>query len=85
MFSGTARRVSNYRNAIVRSKTEKRTYIADEWDQCRDFGGLTFRVPMDKVSFSEPSKHDISCRSAKAACRKRGDGEKRDEDRARSS
>ncbi|GAA5880812.1 hypothetical protein JCM16303_005125 [Sporobolomyces ruberrimus] len=40
--------VSNYRNAIVRSKTEKRTYIADEWDQCRDFGGLTFRVPMDK-------------------------------------
>ncbi|GAA5846658.1 hypothetical protein JCM3766R1_005798 [Sporobolomyces carnicolor] len=42
--------VSNYRNAIIRSKTEKRTYIADEFDECSDFGGLTFRVPMDKAS-----------------------------------
>ncbi|GAA5982302.1 hypothetical protein JCM5350_006134 [Sporobolomyces pararoseus] len=40
--------VQTYRNAIVRSKNEKRSYIADEWDQCQDFGGLTFRVPVDK-------------------------------------
>ncbi|GAA5942621.1 actin family protein [Sporobolomyces koalae] len=41
-------KISVFRNAIVRSKTEKRVYVADEWDQCQDFGGLTFRVPMDK-------------------------------------
>lgn len=43
-------RISIYRNAIIRSKTEKKTYVADEWDACKDFGGLTFRVPMERVS-----------------------------------
>ncbi|CEQ39373.1 SPOSA6832_00899, partial [Sporobolomyces salmonicolor] len=41
-------RVSVYRNAIIRSKTEKKTYVADEWDACKDFGGLSFRVPMER-------------------------------------
>ncbi|GAA6009182.1 hypothetical protein JCM11491_005784, partial [Sporobolomyces phaffii] len=40
--------IKTFRNAIVRSKNEKRSYIADEWDRCKDFGGLTFRVPFDK-------------------------------------
>ncbi|GAA5854697.1 hypothetical protein JCM5353_006130 [Sporobolomyces roseus] len=40
--------VSTFRNAIVRSKTERKTYIADEWDACKDFGGLTFRIPFEK-------------------------------------
>ncbi|GAA5879632.1 hypothetical protein JCM1840_000593 [Sporobolomyces johnsonii] len=40
--------ISIYRNAIIRSKTEKKTYVADEWDACKDFGGLTFRVPMER-------------------------------------
>jgi len=43
-------RVSTFRNAIIRSKTERNTYIADEWDACKDFGGLTFRIPFEKVS-----------------------------------
>ncbi|GAA6063518.1 hypothetical protein JCM10212_004731 [Sporobolomyces blumeae] len=45
---GSSSGVEVFRNAIVRSKTEKKTYVADEWDACKDFGGLTFRVPMEK-------------------------------------
>lgn len=38
-----------FRNAISRSKTAKRSYVADELEsECDDFGGLTFRVPFDR-------------------------------------
>ncbi|KAK4052625.1 Actin- protein 6 [Microbotryomycetes sp. JL221] len=37
-----------FRNAIVKSKSERRNFVADEWDECRDFGGLTFRVPFER-------------------------------------
>ncbi|GJN93358.1 hypothetical protein Rhopal_006411-T1 [Rhodotorula paludigena] len=41
--------VTTFRNAITRSKAAKRTFVADELDdECDDFGGLTFRVPMDR-------------------------------------
>ncbi|POY70972.1 hypothetical protein BMF94_5999 [Rhodotorula taiwanensis] len=41
--------VTTFRNAIARSKTAKRNFIADELDlDCQDFGGLTFRVPFDR-------------------------------------
>ncbi|TKA52518.1 hypothetical protein B0A53_04894 [Rhodotorula sp. CCFEE 5036] len=40
--------VTTFRNAISRSKTAKRNYIADQLEsECDDFGGLTFRVPFD--------------------------------------
>lgn len=41
---------SCYRNAIVRSKTDKRNYVADELDECTDFGGLVFRMAHERVS-----------------------------------
>ncbi|KAK4046316.1 Actin- protein 6 [Microbotryomycetes sp. JL201] len=37
-----------FRNAIIRSKSERRNFVADEWDECRDFGGLTFKVPFER-------------------------------------
>ncbi|GAA5871145.1 hypothetical protein JCM8547_001470 [Rhodosporidiobolus lusitaniae] len=41
--------VRTYRNTIARSKTARRNYVADELDdECEDFGGLTFRVPMER-------------------------------------
>ncbi|GAA5917473.1 hypothetical protein JCM6882_004893 [Rhodosporidiobolus microsporus] len=41
--------VQTYRNAIARSKTARRNFVADELaDECDDFGGLTFRVPMER-------------------------------------
>ncbi|BGP03131.1 Actin-related protein 6 [Rhodotorula toruloides] len=41
--------VETYRNAIARSKAAKRSFVADELaDECDDFGGLTFRVPMER-------------------------------------
>jgi len=49
--SSSARRVvQTYRNTIARSKTAKRSFVGDELtDECDDFGGLTFRVPMERV------------------------------------
>ncbi|BGP51325.1 Actin-related protein 6 [Rhodotorula kratochvilovae] len=41
--------VQTYRNTIARSKPAKRSFVADELtDECEDFGGLTFRVPMER-------------------------------------
>ncbi|ORY73107.1 actin family [Leucosporidium creatinivorum] len=39
---------SVYRNSIIRSKTEKRNYVADELDECKDFGGLVFRMAHER-------------------------------------
>lgn len=44
-------RIQTYRNAIVKSKNERRNFVADEFnDECNDFGQLVFRVPCDRVS-----------------------------------
>ncbi|SGY73736.1 BQ5605_C005g03315 [Microbotryum silenes-dioicae] len=37
-----------YRNAIIRSKTERKNYIADEFDDCQDFGALTMRLAFER-------------------------------------
>ena len=36
-------------NGIFRSKRDNRTYVADQLDECEDFGGLTYRLPFEKV------------------------------------
>ncbi|GAA5912910.1 hypothetical protein JCM8208_002079 [Rhodotorula glutinis] len=47
--SATPPVVQTYRNTIARSKTAKRSFVGDELtDECDDFGGLTFRVPMER-------------------------------------
>lgn len=35
-------------NCIARSHRDKRTYIASELDECKDFGELAFRRPVEK-------------------------------------
>ncbi|GHJ88865.1 hypothetical protein NliqN6_5267 [Naganishia liquefaciens] len=40
--------VSIIPNTIVRSAKNKITYIADELDDCKDFGGLVFRSPFER-------------------------------------
>jgi actin-related protein 6 len=37
-------------NSIVRSKGDKKTYVADEIERCRDYGGLQYRRPFERVS-----------------------------------
>ncbi|KAI5477255.1 actin-like protein ARP6 [Pseudohyphozyma bogoriensis] len=37
-----------FRNAVIRSKSEKRNFVADELDECADFGGLVFRLAFDR-------------------------------------
>ncbi|TNY17915.1 actin-like protein ARP6 [Rhodotorula diobovata] len=47
--SATPPPVQTFRNTIARSKPAKRSFVADELtDECDDFGGLTFRVPMER-------------------------------------
>lgn len=41
---------SIFPNSITRSKTEKRTYVSDELDECRDFGGLFMKLAFERVS-----------------------------------
>jgi len=35
-------------NSIARSKVDKKTYIADEIERCRDFSGLQYRRPFER-------------------------------------
>lgn len=37
-------------NSIARSRVEKRVYVADEIDQCRDLSGIVYRRPIERVS-----------------------------------
>lgn len=38
-------------NAVVRSRTDRRVYVADEVEQCRDLSGIAYRRPFERVSF----------------------------------
>lgn len=49
-----------FRNAITKSKTEKRSYIADELEECADYGGLVFRLPFERVSSGSRAERDWS-------------------------
>lgn len=41
--------VSIIPNTIARSVKNKITYVADDLDDCKDFGGLVFRSPFERV------------------------------------
>jgi hypothetical protein len=54
--------VETYRNAVARSKAAKRSFVADELaDECDDFGGLTFRVPMERVRSARDRVFIVLC------------------------
>ena len=37
-------------NSIARSRVEKKVFVGDEIDNCRDLSGLAYRRPFEKVS-----------------------------------
>jgi actin-related protein len=39
-------------NAVVRSKRDKLTYFGHEFDACRDYSSLHYRLPFEKVRCS---------------------------------
>lgn len=39
-------------NTIARSVKNKITYVADELNDCKDFGGLVFRSPFERVGLT---------------------------------
>ncbi|KAG0270021.1 Actin- protein 6 [Actinomortierella ambigua] len=46
---------SSIPNNIIRSNTERRAFIADEQDQCRNFSGLYYRLAFEKPIFNLPN------------------------------
>lgn len=40
-------------NAVVRSRTDRRVYVTDEIEQCRDLSGIAFRRAFERVSWSD--------------------------------
>ena len=39
-----------YPNSIARSRAEKRVYVADEIEKCKDMSGIVYRRPFERVS-----------------------------------
>lgn len=38
-------------NSVVRSRTDRRVYVSDEIDQCRDLSGIAYRRPFERVGY----------------------------------
>jgi hypothetical protein len=57
-------------NQVVRPKRDRRTYVADEIDQCRDISGLYLRRPFEKVPplHTPPPHHPRPCSCWLRAC-----------------
>lgn len=41
-------------NSIARSKVEKKIFVGDEIESCRDYSGVAYRRPFEKVSCTLP-------------------------------
>lgn len=48
-FAGLDEEPRVFHNSIARSRVEKRVYVADEIEQCKDLSGLAYRRPFEKV------------------------------------
>ncbi|KAI0317627.1 actin family [Amylostereum chailletii] len=46
--SASPQDVRTFPNAIIRSKGDKKTYFGQEFDECRDFSSLHYRLPFEK-------------------------------------
>lgn len=44
-------------NALVRSKGDKTTYFGHEFERCKDYSSLHFRLPFEKVSNDKSNLH----------------------------
>ena len=50
-FSGIDFDPRVYPNSIARSRAEKKIYVADEIENCRDHSGIVYRRPFERVSY----------------------------------
>lgn len=51
-FAATDEEPRIFPNSIARSRVEKRVYVADEIDNCRDLSGIAYRRPFERVGHS---------------------------------
>lgn len=49
-----------FANSVTRSKQDKRNYVADEIDECRDFGNLIFRRPFELVRVAPTAERGLT-------------------------
>jgi actin-related protein 6 len=49
-YAGVDEEPRIYPNSVARSRAEKKVYVADEIDNCRDLSGIVYRRPFEKVS-----------------------------------
>jgi actin-related protein 6 len=50
-FSGIDFDPRIFPNSIARSRAEKKVYVADEIENCRDHSGIVYRRPFERVSY----------------------------------
>jgi hypothetical protein len=50
-FSGIDFDPRVFPNSIARSRAEKKVYVADEIENCRDHSGIVYRRPFERVSY----------------------------------
>lgn len=43
-------------NSIVRSRAEKKVFVGDEVENCKDLSGLAYRRPFERVSYGSYRK-----------------------------
>lgn len=48
-------------NAVVRSKGDKKTYFGHEFEQCKDYASLHYRLPFEKVCTSTGPTYQECC------------------------
>jgi actin-related protein 6 len=55
-YSGVDWEPRVFPNSIARSRAEKKVYVADEIDNCRDLSGIVYRRPFERVSYIQAQK-----------------------------
>lgn len=48
-YAGDGTSYRTISNNITRSKAERKTFVGDQLDTCKDFSGLYYRLPFEKV------------------------------------
>lgn len=52
-YAGDGTSYRTISNNITRSKAERKTFVGDQLDTCKDFSGLYYRLPFEKVLSSD--------------------------------
>jgi actin-related protein 6 len=49
-YAGVDEEPRIYPNSIARTRAEKKVYVSDEIEKCKDMSGIVYRRPFERVS-----------------------------------